>query len=209
MVTFIGDAMSFGAGLASWTFLEYGLHRFVGHEGMLDEQGHAMHLHHHQNPQTRMEKAEEDGYGFIDGLIQMAPLAMRVLTPINAAMIPVIGFRRSAFATLGMVTGWVLYEKLHHDIHTRAPENAYERWAWKHHLAHHFKNPKNNHGVTSPVWDMVYGTHQPVEEVAVPAKFMPPWLEEGDLPGIKLKGRPKPAENAPAAKKKKAGNKAA
>lgn len=33
-----------------------------------------------------------------------------------------------------------------------------------------------NHGVTSPLWDMVFRTHEKVDVVKVPRRHVPPWL---------------------------------
>jgi sterol desaturase/sphingolipid hydroxylase (fatty acid hydroxylase superfamily) len=32
------------------------------------------------------------------------------------------------------------------------------RYLKKHHMTHHFANPKGYFGVTSPLWDIVFGT---------------------------------------------------
>lgn len=185
MVKTIDSLLFYSAGLGAWTFLEYSLHRFVGHEGKLHDGGHKTHQHHHQFPQG--DGVKEKG-NYIDGIKNMAPFARDIMLGLNAGFVPVLGLRRSAALTAGILTGWVLYEKQHHDIHNRAPKNEYEKWAWKHHFAHHYKNPKKNHGVGSPVWDILFGTYQEVEEVSVPAKYAPEWLGEG-MDGIKVKGK--------------------
>jgi sterol desaturase/sphingolipid hydroxylase (fatty acid hydroxylase superfamily) len=79
---------------------------------------------------------------------------------------------------IGVLTGWIVYEVIHRRIHVAAPLNACGRWARRHHLSHHFGNAKLNHGVSTPIWDHVFGTYAPDATVPVPrrhaAKF--PWL---------------------------------
>jgi 4-hydroxysphinganine ceramide fatty acyl 2-hydroxylase len=73
----------------------------------------------------------------------------------------------------GLTAMYLLYERLHRRTHTHAPRGAYSRWTRKHHMAHHFNCPKMNHGVTSPLWDLVFGTFERVDVVRVPAKHAP------------------------------------
>jgi sterol desaturase/sphingolipid hydroxylase (fatty acid hydroxylase superfamily) len=49
----------------------------------------------------------------------------------------------------------------------------------KHHFHHHFENPKMNHGVTTPVWDLVFGSYEPATVVHVPGKLTPRWMQAG------------------------------
>ena len=64
-----------------------------------------------------------------------------------------------------------------------------QRCQVQHHLHHHFRNPKANHGVTSPVWDHVFRTADPVEVVRVPRKLAPFWLTDDSYAGFELRGR--------------------
>ena len=68
-------------------------------------------------------------------------------------------------------------------MHTHAPRNAYGRWARRHHLHHHFANPKVNHGLTTSLWDHVFRTYEKPGVITVPGKQVPrlAWiLEEGE-----------------------------
>ena len=47
---------------------------------------------------------------------------------------------------------------MHWRIHFRAPRNARERRLRAHHLAHHYCDARNYHGVTTRFWDRVLGT---------------------------------------------------
>ena len=62
-------------------------------------------------------------------------------------------------------------------IHTHPPTGPYSRWARQHHLLHHFRAPRLNHGVTTPIWDHVFNTVAPVSApLRVPSKLAPVWM---------------------------------
>jgi sterol desaturase/sphingolipid hydroxylase (fatty acid hydroxylase superfamily) len=166
--TLMLQALAFVLGLVLWTFLEYVLHRWAFHERVLGMAVAREHIEHH---------AKVDYF---------APLSVKL-----ALAVPIVGaifaagllFTAATFASglvIGVLTGWIVYEVIHRRIHVAAPLNAYGRWARKHHLSHHFGNAKLNHGVSTPIWDHVFGTYAPDATVLVPrrhaAKF--PWLLE-------------------------------
>jgi sterol desaturase/sphingolipid hydroxylase (fatty acid hydroxylase superfamily) len=77
-----------------------------------------------------------------------------------------------------VAVGWTTYEWLHQSIHVNGPRSAYERWAARRHLHHHFCRPRSNHGVTTSLWDHVFRTWAPSDEVRVPQRSLEsvPWL---------------------------------
>jgi len=96
------------------------------------------------------------------------------------------GWLSGAAFTTGLFGFYLFYELLHRRIHTHAPFEPYGRWARRHHLHHHFCNPKANHGVTSALWDVVFGTYEKPALTRIPPKQEPgvPWLfspETGEL----------------------------
>jgi sterol desaturase/sphingolipid hydroxylase (fatty acid hydroxylase superfamily) len=166
----------FVVGLVGWTFLEYTLHRFAFHEKKLGNRVSRDHLKHH---------AKVDWFA---PFRIKAFLALVILGPIVLA-VALVGGWFAAMIPAGIVAGWIFYEVLHRRIHVSAPFGAYGRWARRHHLAHHFGHATKNHGVTSPIWDHVFGTFEAVSEVTVPRlhakKF--PWLLEdpkSDRPAV-------------------------
>jgi hypothetical protein len=77
----------------------------------------------------------------------------------------------------GFVASYGFYDWIHYRAHRRPIAHPYERWARRHHFHHHFGHPMRNHGVTSPVWDMVFGTYDRVEgPVRVPRRLAMKWL---------------------------------
>lgn len=153
-------------GLGLWTLIEYLLHRFVFHERWLGQRGAREHTEHH---------AKVDWFAPWSSKLL---LATPVLLALTALGVPFLGLGAGASLAAGVVAGWLAYEALHRAIHVLPPHGAYARWAWRHHLQHHFGSPKANFGVSSPIWDRVFGTYQAVNRVAVPPRQAQklPWL---------------------------------
>ncbi len=157
-----------GGGLVLWTFLEYVLHRFAFHRRTFGRFVAREHLRHH---------AEVDY--FASPLAKLA-LAVPVLTGLALPGTLLLGPALGASVPSGVVAGWLVYEVIHRRIHVRAPRGPYERWARRHHLLHHFGRADSNHGVSSPLWDLVFGTLVRGEQVRVPRRYAGkfPWLLE-------------------------------
>jgi sterol desaturase/sphingolipid hydroxylase (fatty acid hydroxylase superfamily) len=156
---------AFVVGLLSWTLLEYGLHRFVFHERHLGVAAAREHTEHHAK------------VSWFAPWSSKLLLAVVLLVPLVGVGLPLLGFGAVAWA-VGVVCAWLAYEWLHRRLHTHGPLNAYGRWARRHHFFHHFRDPHRNYGVSSPVWDVVFGTRVKVEQVVVPARQAEhlPWL---------------------------------
>lgn len=156
------------AGVGTWSFLEYVIHRWMGHERALAKRWFNFfggeHTRHH---------SEGDYF---------APpwkkaLSAVVLVPlITAAASGLVGTPLAMAYALGFVGFYLTYEWLHLRLHTHEALTPYGRWARKHHFAHHFHDPSRNHGVTSPIWDWAFGTLDTVDVVRVPEKLQMRWL---------------------------------
>jgi len=153
----MGIVIGFFAGVVIWTLLEYVLHRFAGHSSRLGKRVRREHLAHHATPD------------FFTTFARKLVLAVPVLGGLAAVSIPLFGWAGAA-CVLGVAAGWTFYEKLHRATHVRGPRNRYGAWARRHHLHHHFMDPHANHGVTSPVWDWVFGTLAEPAVIRVPRR---------------------------------------
>ena len=161
---------------------EYFLHRFAGHGPVRRRERlwwvgpkalvitfYEEHTAHHRDP------------------LYFAPTWKKALSAV--VLVPVLG-GVSAFlvgpAGLAVGAGYALgysgYELLHRRIHTHAPSNGYLRWMRRHHLHHHV-SPQVNHGVTSPLWDVVFSTREEADPVKLHRKLAPAWLldETGEI----------------------------
>jgi len=65
---------------------------------------------------------------------------------------------RASALTLGLLTGYLGYAITHHAIHHWRADNAWlkERKYW--HALHHHSEQPGCYGVTSSVWDRVFGS---------------------------------------------------
>ena len=150
--------IAFALGVLGWTLAEYLIHRFDGH-GMRGKTPFSKeHLAHHRDPRTFAASWKK---------AVVACVAAAVLVPLTGV----------AF-TAGFVAMYLTYEIVHRRIHTHAPIGAYGRWARRHHLIHHHHDPEMNHGVTSPLWDLVFGTWIGAAVVEVPRHRVPVWLQD-------------------------------
>jgi len=151
-------------GASAWTLLEYVLHRFVFHGPSATAIGAKEHRRHHANPDY------------------FAPWWQKALAAVavTALLLPLaswlVGMRIGIAFTLAFIAMYLAYEVLHRRVHTRPPRGPYGRWRRKNHLAHHFRDPRRAQGVTTPVWDAVFGTRLPAERVRVPRRLAMGWL---------------------------------
>lgn len=158
-----------GAGLlgaVSWSFAEYGLHNWNGH------------LAKGRNEMSREHLAHHTDTSYFTATKKKVLAAGAVACVVVPTAIWVAGLLGAVWA-VGFYATYTWYEVLHRRIHTHPPRGPYGRWARRHHLHHHFTSPKKNHGVTSPLWDWVFGTvERKPGRVRVPPKHPVSWLME-------------------------------
>lgn len=166
-------AIAFVGGVLTWSFAEYALHNWYGHLARGRNDFSREHLKHH---------ARYLYFAATWKKVVTAAVATAVVLPVA---ILVAGVLAGAVYTVGFVGFYVVYEVLHRRSHTHAPIGPYGRWLRRHHFYHHFGNPKHNHGVTSPIWDIVFCTHtwNRPEPVRVPRQMAMMWLvdEAGEV----------------------------
>jgi len=174
--TALATVAAFVVGVNLWFLFEYLLHRFAMHalhgKGIMSRE----HLLHHVTA----------GWSFTARLL----LAWAGVGIVGAlAWLPIATWCFGLPVGIAVAAGWVLgygfYELQHAQAHLRAPRNRYERWLRKHHFHHHFGHPMANHGVSIPVWDVVFGTYEAPDVVEVPRRLATGlgWLldEDGTL----------------------------
>lgn len=158
------------AGALGWSLSEYALHRWVGHDPKSKTDFADEHRRHHASrfyfAPTSKKVAHVGPAVGVAGLVAGALAGRRGLAFVGAYAATYVG-----------------YELLHRRLHTHGPRGAAGRYLRRHHFAHHFKAPQANHGVTSPVWDLVFGTLRDPGVIRVPEKQAMSWLvdpETGD-----------------------------
>lgn len=166
--------LAFPLGWALWTFAEYMLHRFAMHE--LDGKGimSREHLEHHVHSGWSFDVSHLMSWAgmLFVGAVVWAPVGWLAVGPAFGVTLAV-----------GWAVGYFFYEYQHMAAHLRGPRNRYERFVRRHHFNHHFGHPKANHGVSTPIWDHVFGTFERPEAVRVPRRLALPWLldAEGEI----------------------------
>lgn len=156
-------------GALTWSFFEYVIHRWAGHGPRAQRNLFGKeHVRHHAEG-NYFAPSWKKGAAAGVALALLAAPAIRIAGPVAGG------------AWLGGFVGFYLtYEWLHRRAHTHAPKTAYGAWLRKHHFRHHYTDVKRNHGVTSPLWDVVWGTLRPESEgdepIRVPRKLVMPWL---------------------------------
>jgi sterol desaturase/sphingolipid hydroxylase (fatty acid hydroxylase superfamily) len=131
------------AGLVSWTAIEYVLHRFVLH-GL--QPFSRLHAEHHQRPTALI---------FTPTILSATAIAALVFVP----ALLVAGLWHACALTLGVLTGYVAYTITHHAIHHWRSDNAWLKQRKRWHALHHRCIAQPGYfGVTSTVWDHVFGS---------------------------------------------------
>jgi sterol desaturase/sphingolipid hydroxylase (fatty acid hydroxylase superfamily) len=171
MVAVLAAALS---GLLVWSFLEYGMHRFLGHDSRTRPNPFATeHVRHH-----------------IEGSY-FAPSWKKALTAVVAVALlawpatAIAGSTPGLAFVAGFVVAYLGYEVMHRREHTHPGSGAYSRWARRHHFHHHFGDPKSNLGVTSPIWDWAFGTVQQPGLIRVPRKLAMAWLVDPETDEVR------------------------
>jgi sterol desaturase/sphingolipid hydroxylase (fatty acid hydroxylase superfamily) len=143
-------ALLAAGGLAAWSLTEYLMHRWVFHfrpRARWQQRIYFMiHGVHHDYPNDSRR-------------LVMPPLVSLPLAALFAGLFWAIfppGQAPVFFAAF--VTGYLVYDTAHYAIHHFAPRGALLRFLKRHHLRHHYVLSDRNFGVSSPVWDYVFGT---------------------------------------------------
>jgi sterol desaturase/sphingolipid hydroxylase (fatty acid hydroxylase superfamily) len=133
----------YAAGLIGWTLIEYLLHRVIFHHApVLDR----IHEAHHHSPQELIGTP-----GWVSVLLGVVLVA----SPAWAAL----GLGLGTAATAGLVTGYLWFVFVHYAIHHWQPRRgSYLYRARLRHNRHHYLSDGGNFGVTTGVWDVVFGT---------------------------------------------------
>jgi dihydroceramide fatty acyl 2-hydroxylase len=149
------EVAAFAAGWLLLSLVEYLLHRFYFHrrtpssrEGRID--AFLAHGYHHQYPRdaTRL-----------------------VLPPMVTVPIAVPVFLLSHFALghagdmgfAGLVSGYIAYDSIHYLAHHTHAKRGPIGWLRRYHLLHHHDPGPGRFGVSSPLWDLVFGTYAPLK----------------------------------------------
>jgi sterol desaturase/sphingolipid hydroxylase (fatty acid hydroxylase superfamily) len=141
-------------GMFFWTFFEYIVHRFLFHFKATGALGkrlvYIFHENHHEFPRDRAR-------------LFMPPLPSILISSFVLLLFCAVGYLITGSTSgalvffSGFITGYLIYVSIHFAIHAYAPPK-YLKVLWRNHHLHHYKNPDKAFGVSSILWDRLFGT---------------------------------------------------
>ena len=155
------------AGIATWTALEYLIHRWGGHDRRFRRSPFGVeHIRHH---------VEGDYFAATWKKLVAAVVVASVLC---VPAIAIAGIPIGLAYVAGLISFYGMYELLHRREHTHPGVGPYGRWARRHHFYHHFVDGRTNFGVTTPLWDLAFGTYRRPAIIKVPPRLCMAWLRD-------------------------------
>jgi sterol desaturase/sphingolipid hydroxylase (fatty acid hydroxylase superfamily) len=132
-----------------WTFFEYLMHRFAFHWVAESRRAqkfiYIMHGNHHHFPRDRER-------------LFMPPVPSIILSGMIFLLMYVF-IRDYAFMFWsGFMLGYLMYGTMHYAIHAWNPPFRWMKPLWRNHHLHHYKDDHRGFGVSSTIWDRVFGT---------------------------------------------------
>lgn len=141
----------FLAGILFWTFFEYLMHRFLFHcfskNKTIQKITYKIHGVHHEYPRDKER-------------LFMPPVpSILIASAIFGLQYLLLSWNVLAFFP-GFMFGYLLYGSMHYAIHAFKPPK-FMKALWRNHHLHHYKYPELGFGVSSTLWDYVFGTMTP------------------------------------------------
>jgi sterol desaturase/sphingolipid hydroxylase (fatty acid hydroxylase superfamily) len=142
--------IAFFAGFLGWTLFEYLAHRFIFHVGenasdFRKKIQDTLHGVHHEFPRDK-------------GRLAMPPTISVVIATLVILLFNYIFGTYGFSVVAGFLAGYATYLIVHYSVHAFRPPRNIFRKLWINHSLHHYKNPGQIFGVSSPLWDYVFGT---------------------------------------------------
>ncbi|MBU6154350.1 MAG: sterol desaturase family protein [Bdellovibrionales bacterium] len=142
--------LTFALGVLFWTLTEYSMHRYVFHYNATTKAGKYLvflfHGIHHDDPEDPTR------------------LVMPPVVSISLGILFFYGFRLTlgagptpAFFS-GFISGYLVYDYIHYATHHFRPKTAWGKRIKENHMKHHYLKKGGKWGVSSPLWDHVFGT---------------------------------------------------
>lgn len=142
-------------GLFLWTLAEYTLHRFLFHYKPKTERAERilflLHGVHHAQPQDKTR--------LVMPLPVSIPLAVLFYGLFYAVLALLIGVPQWVNPLMaGFITGYLFYDITHYATHHWPMRSGIAKYLKRWHMMHHYKDEYTRFGVSSPLWDYVFGT---------------------------------------------------
>ncbi len=140
----------FLGGMFVWTLTEYLLHRFVFHYQPKSRIGQRIHFlthgvhHDYPNDSTR--------------LVMPPSVSMPLAFLFYGLFRFLIGSSYASPFFAGFIFGYICYDEIHFATHHAPMRGKLAQFLKHYHVLHHYQNPEQRFGVSSPLWDYVFGT---------------------------------------------------
>ena len=147
-------ALVFVGGMLFWSLFEYMIHRFVFHFMAESERAvrivYIIHGNHHEYPRDRER-------------LFMPPVPSLIISStlfiLFFGLFSIFHLSPYVFAFFpGFILGYLVYGSMHYAIHAWNPPFKWMKPLWRNHHLHHYKNERLGFGVSSTLWDHVFGT---------------------------------------------------
>ena len=142
-------SLMFFLGVVSFSWVEYTIHRRVFHMKTFtlarSKIQYLIHGVHHEFPKDK------------DRLAMPPLLSVTISTILLLVFRIVLGDFVFSFLP-GFLVGYAGYLSIHYMVHAYQPPKNFLRVLWINHGIHHYKNGETVFGVSSPLWDYIYGT---------------------------------------------------
>ena len=151
----VGVELGVLLGLWVWTLTEYTLHRFIFHfrprTTWQERLSFLFHGVHHAQPRSKTR------------LVMPPAVSIPLALAFYGLFRLVIGRWLGATAWIapvfaGFTFGYLTYDLTHYATHHFRMQRGYFRMVRRHHMLHHARTPNQRFGVSSPLWDYVFGT---------------------------------------------------
>lgn len=148
-INILTGILIFLAGILSWTITEYSIHRWAFHYEPKSETGKRIHflVHgiHHDYPR--------DATRLVMPLLVSIPLAL-----LFYLLFKLLFGEYYLVIYSGFVFGYLSYDTIHYATHHFNMKGKFGKFLRSYHLRHHFEDDKTAFGVSTPLWDYIFGT---------------------------------------------------
>ena len=139
----------FLSGMLVFTLIEYLVHRYIYHikpnGPRMERFSYTAHGVHHDYPKDKLRLA-------------MPPLLALVVAGVFFLLYKLMMGTYVYGFLAGFLMGYATYLCVHYSVHAFKVPNNFLKILWYHHAIHHYREPNKAFGVSSPLWDMVFGT---------------------------------------------------
>lgn len=137
------------AGYIFFTFVEYMMHKHFFHmepdTPIKDKLQYSVHGVHHDYPKDKDRLA-------------MPPFVSAAYAAISYLLFKLILGDYAFYFLPGFLGGYASYLGVHYIVHAFNPPKNFLKVLWVNHAIHHYKDPDIAFGVSTPLWDIIFGT---------------------------------------------------